>query len=334
MSIAAYIKVIGRGKDGARPLDALQARELFEQVLDRRVTDLEVGAFCLAMRIKGESTEELDGFVQATLARCQPLHDLPGDALGALKGIVVLPSYNGARKLPNLTPLLAWTLAERGVGVLVHGTADDATRVNSAQVFGVLGLPIVETAHAMHAAWLAGKPAYMDLTSLCPSLAQLLAVRWIIGVRNPGHTVAKLLDPFARAAGVGALPSIRVVNHTHPEYAHSLTGYLQHSKADALLMRGTEGEPVADARRQPKFDVFIGGERDAALSRAPEDGVLTQLPELPQGYDAATTASYILDVMAGRQPLAASIAAQADCLIQALARLSANTAGAARGAAA
>ena len=34
MSIAAYIKVIGRGKDGARPLDAEQSADLLGQVLD------------------------------------------------------------------------------------------------------------------------------------------------------------------------------------------------------------------------------------------------------------------------------------------------------------
>ena len=325
MSIAAYIKVIGRGKDGARPLDTDQARDLFEQVLDGRVTDLEVGAFCLAMRIKGESVDELDGFVQATLARCQPL---AGDAASrqrllaetGLKGIVVLPSYNGARKLPNLTALLAWALARRGVGVLVHGVSMDPTRVTTAQVFHALGLPVTNDLHAMVTAWRGGHPAYMDIDTLCPPLSRLLAVRWTVGLRNPGHTVAKLLDPFAGSQDMRALPSIRVVNHTHPEYAHSLTGYLGHVHADALLMRGTEGEPVADARRQPRFEVFIQGRKDEGLSRAPIEGVLTELPGLP-AKDAGSTADYIHAVMAGRLTLPASIDAQADCLVQALARL-------------
>jgi anthranilate phosphoribosyltransferase len=313
MSIAAYIKEIGRGKEGARSLTAEQAVDLLSQVLDDQASDLEVGAFCLAMRIKGETVDELDGFVQATHARCLPLHEAMA---AAPKGIVVLPSYNGARKLPNLTALLAWHLAQRGVGVLVHGPATDPTRITSAQVFAAAGLPQVTTASALQEAWLAGKPAFMGIDTLCPSLAKLLAVRWTIGLRNPGHTVAKLINPFASAAGVR---SVQVVNHTHPEYAHSLTAFLQHAQANALLMRGTEGEPVADARRQPKFEVFIKGQRDAALSRAPEEGVLTTLPDLPEGKDADITAQYIRAVMAGEHALPQSIAAQADCLIQALA---------------
>ena len=55
MSIAAYIKEIGRGKDGARSLDREQADDLMSQVLDGRVSDLEIGAFAIAMRIKGET---------------------------------------------------------------------------------------------------------------------------------------------------------------------------------------------------------------------------------------------------------------------------------------
>ena len=117
MSISHYLKEIGRGKDGARPLNRTQAADLMGQVLDGAVTDLEVGAFCLAMRIKGETPEEMAGFLDATEAR---LHKIPTQG-----PVVVLPSYNGARKLPVLTPLLALLLAREGLGVVVHGTTTE-----------------------------------------------------------------------------------------------------------------------------------------------------------------------------------------------------------------
>jgi anthranilate phosphoribosyltransferase len=59
MGIGNYIKEIGRGKDGARALNREQAADLFGQVLDGAVTDLEIGAFCIAMRVKGETPEEM-----------------------------------------------------------------------------------------------------------------------------------------------------------------------------------------------------------------------------------------------------------------------------------
>ena len=104
MGIAAYIKEIGRGHEGARSLDTERAQDLMAQVLDGKVTDLEIGAFALAMRIKGETLDELVGFAQAVHARTLEIRsDRP---------VVVIPSYNGARKLPNLTPLLAMRLAQ------------------------------------------------------------------------------------------------------------------------------------------------------------------------------------------------------------------------------
>ena len=354
MAIAAYIKEIGRGKEGARALSTEQAFDLMSQVLAGQVTDLELGAFCLAMRIKGETAQELDGFVRATHAHCLDLRPARAEVARVARvarvapvapvgrvgrvgqvgqvgqgagvppekvpGLILLPSYNGARKLPNLTPLLAWALAQRGVSVLVHGLREDPTRITSAQVFAAGGWPVVDAvdavdgAAALGRAWAAGQPAFMPTEVLCPPLARLLAVRWVIGLRNPGHTLAKLINPLGQG--------MQVVNHTHPEYGVSLAEYIALGRVNALLMRGTEGEPVADARRQPRFDVFLRGQREPSLCRAPQDGVLTALPDLPQGREAEVTARWTQSVIDGHTPLPAAIAAQADCLVEALAGLS------------
>ena len=85
MGISQYIKEIGRGKQGARSLGREQAADLFGQVLDGAVTDLEIGAFCLSMRIKGETAEEMAGFLDATYKR---LNRVPSSG----KPVVVLPS--------------------------------------------------------------------------------------------------------------------------------------------------------------------------------------------------------------------------------------------------
>jgi anthranilate phosphoribosyltransferase len=307
MTITRYIKEIGRGKDGARSLTEVQAHDLMSQVLDGQVTDLEVGAFALAMRIKGESTAELSGFLQAAHERCIPLRPS--------RPTVVLPSYNGARKLPNLTPLLALLLAQEGAQVLVHGPMSDAGRVSTAEIFRDLGLPFARDAEEIENGWARREPVFIATADLCPPLARLLDVRRIVGLRNSGHTVAKLLAPCATDA------SLRVVNHTHPEYATALAEFLAHTGADAVLMRGTEGEPVADPRRAPKLDVFIGGQRRADLSRAAHEGVLTGLPVLPREIDAATTAVYIQAVVSGEKPAPAPLTQQVDCLMRALAAI-------------
>jgi anthranilate phosphoribosyltransferase len=288
-------------------LTEAQAHDLMGQVLDARVTDLEIGAFALAMRIKGESTQELAGFLAAAHERCI--------AIKPTRPTIVLPSYNGARKLPNLTPLLALLLAQEGVQVLVHGPMLDAGRVSTAEIFRDLGLPFARDAEEIENAWARHEPVFIATSDLCPPLARLLEVRRVVGLRNPGHTVAKVLSPCNASA------SLRVVNYTHPEYASMLAEFLAHTGGDAVLLRGTEGEPVADPRRAPRLDVFIGGRARAELSRAAHEGVLTELPVLPRDIDAATTAVYIQSVVSGEKPAPAPLTSQVECLTRALAAI-------------
>lgn len=307
MAIANYIKQIGRGKEGARPLTELQAYDLMSQVLDGGVTDLEIGAFALAMRIKGESVDELAGFLSATHERCIPIR--------SARPTIVLPSYNGARKLPNLTALLALLLAQEGAQVLVHGPIFDPDRVSTAEIFHDLGLPFAANADEVENAWARREPVFMRTDDLCPPLARLLEVRRVVGLRNSGHTLAKVLQPVAGTPGAA---SLRIVNHTHPEYATVLSDFLEHTRADAVLLRGTEGEPVADPRRSPRLDVFIGGQARADLSCTAQEGVLTELPVLPRSHDAATTAVYIQSVVSGEKPAPGPLTRQVECLMCAL----------------
>jgi anthranilate phosphoribosyltransferase len=307
MPIASYIREIGRGKAGARSLSEAQAHDLMGQLLDGRVTDLEVGAFALAMRIKGESIHELAGFLAAAHERCI--------AITPTRPTIVLPSYNGARKLPNLTPLLALLLAQEGAQVLVHGPLSDAGRVSTAEIFRDLGLPFARDAVEIENAWARREPVFIRTDDLCPPLARLLEVRRVVGLRNSGHTMAKVLSPCTTGA------SLRVVNYTHPEYASMLGEFLAHTHGDAVLLRGTEGEPVADPRRAPGLHVLINGQPRADLSCAAQEGVLTELPVLPRGIDATTTAMYIQSVVSGEKPAPAPLAQQVECLMHALAAI-------------
>ncbi|MDM7941882.1 MAG: DNA-binding protein YbiB [Hydrogenophaga sp.] len=297
MGISHYIKDIGRGKDGARALTREQSADLLGQVLDGTVTDLEVGGFCLAMRIKGETPDEMAGFLDAAHAR---LHKLPDNGLTT----VVLPSYNGARKLPVLTPLLALLLARQGVPVVVHGTATEDRRVFASAVFSELGvLPAAQVPRLA-----AGEVAFVPTEVLCPGLKRLLDVRRVVGLRNPAHSLVKLMNPCAG-------PAFIVGSYTHPEYATSMAATWALTGAHAMLLRGTEGEPVADARRTPRMEIFREGERTEVQPQ--QDGPLAQLPSLPT-VDAAHSAEYIRAVLNGSIPIPTPIALQVEHILRAL----------------
>ncbi len=302
---ATVIKEIGRGKKGARDMNRQGACDLYTAMLNRAVSDLELGAILMAMRIKGESVDELGGFMDAAEASF--------DLIPAFSGSyapVSIPSYNGARKMANLTPLLALLLAREGVPVLVHGVSTDPGRVTTAEIFAAMGLAPAQSATDVHAAFALKQPAFMPIELLAPKMASLLALRRVLGVRSSTHTLVKILQPFDG-------PALRLVSYTHPEYLETLGEYFltasPAARGDAFLMRGTEGETVANANRAQQIDWFHQGQRTLLVQRdAPTD----ELAQLPEGRDAATTAEWIARALRGEVPVPASIAEQvAQCLL-------------------
>ncbi|MCY1519834.1 putative protein YbiB [compost metagenome] len=290
MGISHYIKEIGRGARGARPLTREQACDLFGQVLDGTVTDLEIGGFCLAMRIKGETPEEMAGFLDATHARLNPVTTRGGP-------LIALPSYNGARKLPVLTPLLALLLAREGLAVLVHGSASETSRVLASNVLSALDMPPMTTLTPLAA----GQVGFAPTELLNPALKRLLDVRRVVGLRNPGHSVVKLMRPTTG-------PCVVVASYTHPEYARTMGETFELTGMTALLSRGLEGEVVSDPRRTAQIDGFVRGVRSELQAQAA--GTAADVPGLPKEIDVATTAEYTRRVLAGELPVPEAIATQ------------------------
>jgi anthranilate phosphoribosyltransferase len=302
---ARFIKEIGRGVKGARSMPRNEASLLYGAMLDGRVSDLELGAILLAMRIKGESVEEIAGFMDAARASFAPL-PLPAGEFAP----VLIPSYNGARKLANLTPLLALLLAREGVPVLIHGVRQDPGRVTTAEILAEMGFAPTGSTADMLDAFTARRPCFMPVELLAPKLAGQLALRRILGVRNSTHTLVKILQPFDG-------PALRLVSYTHPEYLAMLSDYFRTaanaSEGDAFLMRGTEGETVANANRAQQIDWFHARQQTVLVERdAPTD----TLAPAPEGRDAAATADSIARALRGEQPVPPPIAAQVARCVQ------------------
>jgi anthranilate phosphoribosyltransferase len=301
---ARFIKEIGRGKDGARGMTRADAEALYGAMLAGRVSDVELGAVLLALRIKGESVDEIAGFLAAAEASFAPLAAPAGPYAP-----IVIPSYNGARKMANLTALLALLLAREGAPVLVHGVTTDPGRVTTAEVFGALGLAPAASKEQAAADFARRQPSFMAIETLAPALARLLALRRVMGVRNSTHTLVKIMQPFSGAA-------LRLVSYTHPEYLEMLSLYFgtaaPHERGDAFLMRGTEGETVANATKAQQIDWLHGGVRELLV---PKQTLVQEVPQLPAERDAATTAAWIEAVLRGELPVPAPIAEQvAQCL--------------------
>lgn len=245
IQLPALIKEIGRGAKGARNLSERDAEQLFAAMLAGDVPDLELGAILLSLRIKGESDDELLGFCRAMQATT---HCISPTA----RPLVVLPTYNGVRRQPNLLPLLAFLLRDAGLSVLIHGRHDFDNRENPFPLFNACGIHAATSIEHINRDLAETGIALADIELLNPALNRLLALRGRLGLRNPAHTLCKLLDPCPGQ-------SIRVVNVTHPEYLIRMTALLSAQGGRAMLLRGTEGEAFANPRRRPELLGFHNG---------------------------------------------------------------------------
>ncbi|CND95969.1 DNA-binding protein YbiB [Yersinia nurmii] len=298
MDYRKIIKEVGRGKNHARDLDQQTACELYQRMLAGQVPELELGGILIAFRIKGESEAEILGFYQALQQRVMALEAPEGRPMP-----VVIPSYNGARKQANLTPLLALLLSRLGLPVVVHGVSEDSTRVTSAEIFQALGMPWSETKEDAQARLNNGQPVFIPASVFSPELDSQLQMRWRMGVRNSSHTLAKLATPFLHQR------ALRLASVSHPEYLQKVGGFFQAIGAPALLLQGTEGEVYANPLRCPPLHAIVGGEQRVLLERAEESDV----PDLPASKDATETARWIERCLAGEVPVPLSILKQLAC---------------------
>lgn len=303
MSYSQYIKEIGRGAEGSRDLSSDDAQHLYAAMLDGGVPDLELGAVILGLRVKGESLDEMLGFLAAADERTNKLEMPHGRVLP-----VVLPTYNGSRKEPNLTPLLAMLLQRFGVPVVVHGLLEGYGRVTTAQIFRELG--IMPTASMIQAQTALDEKglAFLPLNALCPGIHNLLGLRSRMGVRNSAHSLVKLLNPFRGDA-------VLVAPATHPDFIELMRNILMARGQRGLLLRGSEGEPFANPKRRPRLEFIHGGAVDTLFEAEHES--LRALPNLPEATDAASTARWIRRVLDKQAPVPKPLANQLACLLYA-----------------
>ncbi|KFC02004.1 putative anthranilate phosphoribosyltransferase [Trabulsiella guamensis ATCC 49490] len=245
MDYRTIIKEVGRGKHHARDLDFDTARALYTRMLEGDVPDLEMGGILIALRIKGEGEAEMHGFYEAMQQQTIRLTPPVGKPMP-----IVIPSYNGARKQANLTPLLAMLLHKLGFPVVVHGVSEDPTRILTETIFEMIGIEATRHAGQAQAKLEGHQPVYMPVSALCPPMEKQLAIRWRMGVRNSAHTLAKLATPFAEGA------ALRLSSVSHPEYVTRVARFFTDIGGRGILLHGTEGEVYASPQRCPQINLI------------------------------------------------------------------------------
>lgn len=237
---AQYIRIIGKGKNGARSLTYEEAYAAFSLILKNEVLDVQLGAFLMLLRVKEESVDELAGFVQATKDQLtfKPLEiDLDWS------------SYAGKRKHFPWFLLSALTLARHGYKVVMHGASGHTVnRIYMEQALEYLGYSICQNEDEIATQVAQHNFAFLPLSVISPLLSDMINLRNVMGLRSPIHTLARLINPFNAPATMQAIfhPAYRS-SHQHAAFK---LGY-----QNSAVIKGEGGE----FERNPDAKTLICG---------------------------------------------------------------------------
>ncbi len=237
---AQYIRILGKGKIGSRPLTQDEAYQSMKMILADEVLPVQLGAFLMLMRVKEETPEELAGFVLAARESCKLSND---------KAIVNLDwsSYAGKRRHLPWFLLSALLLAENGTHVFMHGASGPSSdRLYTQDMLKYLGLKysssIEQTRQQLEQQYF----SYLSLEHICPKLHEIIELRPLLGLRSPVHTLVRLLNPF------NAQYSIQGIFHPGYRPVHQQAAALLH-QPHAAVLKGEGGE----TERNPDMDCLV-----------------------------------------------------------------------------
>ncbi|MDH1056358.1 glycosyl transferase family protein [Aquipseudomonas alcaligenes] len=223
---AQFVRILGKGKRGARSMTREEAREAMGMLLDGKVEDTQLGAFLMLLRHKEESAEELGGFTEALRARLQA---------PPIRVDIDWPTYAGKKRHLPWYLLAIKALAASGVRILIHGGgAHTAGRLYSEQLLQTLEIPLCGSWSEVGEALDEHSLAFIPLGAWAPQLQRMIDLRNILGLRSPIHSLARLLNPL------GARVSLQSIFHPGYQAVHREASQLLGDHA--IVIKGEGGE--------------------------------------------------------------------------------------------
>lgn len=239
-AFAPFIRIIGKGKKGSRPLTQEEAYQAMKMILANKVEPIQLGAFLMLMRVKEETPEELAGFVLAARESCKLNDD---------KALVDLDwsSYAGKRRHLPWFLLSALLLADNNINVFMHGAGGHtAGRLYTQDVLKHLGLEPSSSLEQTRQQLKQQHFSYLSLEHFCPKLHEIIEFRSLLGLRSPVHTLVRLINPF------NAEYSIQGIFHPGYRPVHQQAAALL-KQPHAAVLKGEGGE----TERNPDMECLV-----------------------------------------------------------------------------
>src|ERR1017187_6222213 len=305
MILDALHRIANNGQSLARA----EAREVMAEVLAGNCTDAQIAALLVALRMKGETVEEIVGFAEAIRAAATPLPislavsgapastalDLSGtgrDALAESSLVDTSGTGGDASGTFNISTATAFVTAGAGVRVAKHGNRSISSKCGSADVMEALGVNIQLTperaAQCLHDVGI----CFLYAPNLHPAMKQVQTVRRELRMRTMFNLLGPLTNPAHASGQVVGVYALDMVE----KLAEALSMLRLHR---ALVVHGLDGlDEITITGPTRVAETRDGNVRTYEVM--PEEFGMSRSPiETIWGGNAAANAAIIREVLAG-----------------------------------
>jgi anthranilate phosphoribosyltransferase len=267
-------------------LSRTQMAALMNAIADGAATAAQTGALLTALRLRGESVEELTGAAEVMRARVERIrvaHPIFVDTCGT--------GGDGAGTF-NISTAAALVAAGAGLVVAKHGNRSVSSRCGSADVLAELGVNVTASRAVVEHCVAEVGIGFLFAPQHHPAFKQVAAIRKELGVR----TLFNLLGPLANPAGARR----QVIGVFAPEWVDRIACVLLQLGAEhALVVHGNGLDELSISGPTLAAEVRDGAVRGFTLT--PEELGLTRHPrEALAGGSAAENAQVIRQVLDGQ----------------------------------
>jgi anthranilate phosphoribosyltransferase len=271
---------------GRHDLSGATAVWAMERVVRGDASSAQVAAFLTALRAKGETAIEVDGFVTALLSAATPIN-IPGPTVD------IAGTGGDGTNAVNISTMSAIVVAATGATVVKHGgRAASAVTAGSADVVEHLGIPLDLPGDAVAAVAVETGITFLFAPQFHPGMRHAGPVRRELGVPTVFNILGPLINP--------AIPTRRLVGVADARAVPVIVDVLRMRGAAALVVRGDDGlDKLTTATTSQVWAVRDGRATHHVLDPRvfgiprPASGAL-------RGGDAAANAHVVRDLVRGR----------------------------------
>ncbi len=269
-------------------LERAEASEVMSAIMDGEATSAQIGSLMTAMRMKGETIDEITGFAESMRSKANRVRTEQFDLLDTCG-----TGGDGANTF-NISTASAIVAAAGGIRVAKHGNRAMSSRSGSADVLEKLGVNIqlnsVQAADCLNRIGI----CFMFAQDFHPSMKHAAGPRRELGVR----TVFNLLGPLTNPAGADR-QLLGVFDRSKTELLAHVLNALQLKRG--LVVASYDGLDEISISAPTQVTELLEGEVRTYTISPEELGLRTYPLQEVSGGDAETNAQIIHSILDGRQ---------------------------------